>query len=243
MTTLRVRLTDSPLVRRLADLVIARGDFVRPLTQRPSVLRLLGDQKLAVCLDNGCGRGLYTRDLLERAEQVYAVDLSPDHVRTLARRQHGRRLRACVASSEQLPFASASFDFILHTEVLEHIQDDHRAVGEMARVLKANGRLVLSVPVPPAPIDDPAHVRPGYTLAELSKLLAAHGLVVQRHVYCLFGPSRAMIRLAAWWTARLPLPPPSLIKLPLLTERWFTRAFSTTQPYDLVVEVRKRLSR
>lgn len=45
-----------------------------------------------------------------------------------------------------LPFAEESFDTLLSTEVLEHIPDPGRMLGEMYRTLKPGGRLLVTVP-------------------------------------------------------------------------------------------------
>jgi len=45
-----------------------------------------------------------------------------------------------------LPFESRAFDNVVAMEVLEHVTDPHRAFSEISRVLKDDGRLVVSVP-------------------------------------------------------------------------------------------------
>jgi len=45
-----------------------------------------------------------------------------------------------------LPFASATFDTVLCTSVLEHVHDAEAAVSEIARILKPGGRLIITVP-------------------------------------------------------------------------------------------------
>ena len=45
-----------------------------------------------------------------------------------------------------LPFSGQAFDFVLCSEVLEYVQTPALAVRDMARVLRANGTLYLSVP-------------------------------------------------------------------------------------------------
>jgi len=52
----------------------------------------------------------------------------------------------CVASVEDLPFASASLAVVISQEVIEHVADPWRAVSEAARVLKPGGRLYLQAP-------------------------------------------------------------------------------------------------
>ena len=47
----------------------------------------------------------------------------------------------------QLPFADREFDFVFASHVLEHIQDDIKALTEVKRILKPNGIAVLPVPI------------------------------------------------------------------------------------------------
>lgn len=51
------------------------------------------------------------------------------------------------ADMTALPFSDDEFDFIFASHVLEHIQDDIKALQELKRVLKPNGVAVLPVPV------------------------------------------------------------------------------------------------
>ena len=46
-----------------------------------------------------------------------------------------------------LPFKKNSFDFILCNHVLEHINDDRKAMKELYRVLNKNGTAILQVPI------------------------------------------------------------------------------------------------
>ena len=46
----------------------------------------------------------------------------------------------------ELPFGDASYDVILSTEVLEHLHNPLFALGEMRRVLRPNGLLLLTTP-------------------------------------------------------------------------------------------------
>lgn len=47
----------------------------------------------------------------------------------------------------QLPFETASFDFVFASHVLEHIRDDAAALSEIRRILKPGGIAVLPVPL------------------------------------------------------------------------------------------------
>lgn len=50
---------------------------------------------------------------------------------------------------QHLSFADESFDLVTHTEVFEHVPDDRRGFRELARVLRAGGVMVFSVPLNP----------------------------------------------------------------------------------------------
>lgn len=53
----------------------------------------------------------------------------------------------CIASLERLPFADASFDAVLSTQTLEHLDQPAECVHEIFRVLKPHGRLFLTAPM------------------------------------------------------------------------------------------------
>jgi SAM-dependent methyltransferase len=92
-----------------------------------------------------------------------------------------------------LPFADSSFDVVITSEVLEHIQDDVAAIAEMVRVLKPGGHFAATVPAwfPEkinwmlsdeyhAPKSEGGHVRI-YSATELSAKLRTAGLDLQGH--------------------------------------------------------------
>jgi len=49
-----------------------------------------------------------------------------------------------IGDAISLPFGDESFEFVLCTEVIEHLKEPQRAIGEMWRVLKPKGRLLLT---------------------------------------------------------------------------------------------------
>ena len=72
-----------------------------------------------------------------------------------------------------LPFDDKSFSLILATDIIEHVDDDKRAVEEMFRVLKTGGFMLISVPTFPSlwgPQDNLSHHKRRYRLAELLSL-------------------------------------------------------------------------
>lgn len=101
-------------------------------------------------LDNGCGVGQYLKRLEAEASRAVGLEFDPRFARQASERA-GSVVRG---AGEQLPFPPGTFDLVLSHEVLEHVQDDRRALEEIIRVLRspapasgdAGGRLVLFVP-------------------------------------------------------------------------------------------------
>ncbi len=93
-------------------------------------------------LDVGCGLGMYVRAFRRFSDQVYGVDVDLEKVAQAS--QELPHIQAALA--EKLPFADGSFDVVLLHEVLEHVDDDHRAVCEAHRVTKVGGRIVVFAP-------------------------------------------------------------------------------------------------
>lgn len=95
-------------------------------------------------LDAGCGVGVYTHALQEAGAQALGVDVEAERVEEAREGASGALF--AVASVEQFPFRDASFDVVFSHEVLEHVEDDLRALQEAARVLRPGGTVVLFVP-------------------------------------------------------------------------------------------------
>ncbi len=177
-------------------------DEARLIAQEPTLARLVHEFPFSGrCLNAGCGEGLYCPFLeaIPEVTEIANVDLAgtPDRLGFLTDSRH----RSLDASLTELPFQDASFDCCLCTEVLEHIPDDNAAVAELARCIRSGGRLLVTVPHPPAPFD-PNHVREGYTLSSMTDLLGRHGIRVATSARC-FGKGLAAL-LAVWrWQHRV----------------------------------------
>jgi SAM-dependent methyltransferase len=158
-------------------------DFVGPRHELRE--RLLLDLLLAAgpgrrILNVGAGQGSFTRLLEERGYEVVSSDVSPESLDVLRAQARGDVVHADMT---ELPFADESFDAVVAGEVIEHIEDDRRALIEARRVLRTDGVLALSVPAHPdwfGPSDRWAgHVR-RYARDGLVEVVAAAGLTTER---------------------------------------------------------------
>jgi SAM-dependent methyltransferase len=131
-------------------------------------------------LNGGAGQGTFSRRLAELGFEVTSTDVSPEAVELLRERTPGEVLEADLTS---LPFEDERFDAAVLGEVLEHIEDDRGALAEVARVLRPQGVLALSVPANPR-LHGPSDVWAGhvrrYTRQQLLEACSAAGFTVHR---------------------------------------------------------------
>lgn len=89
----------------------------------------------------GCGLGEDTEVV---RPPIVATDLST--VALVKARQEYPEHTYLVADGHRLPFASDSFDIIICSEVIEHVENPHRMLAEFQTVLKEGGALVITTP-------------------------------------------------------------------------------------------------
>ena len=106
-----------------------------------TVARVLGAQAArGTLLDVPAGEGALAARLLRAGFEVRCCDLYPQIFRLPGVEIKGGDLSAT------LPYPDESFDFITCVEGLEHIENPQQAVREFARLLRAGGQLVVTVP-------------------------------------------------------------------------------------------------
>jgi glycosyltransferase involved in cell wall biosynthesis/ubiquinone/menaquinone biosynthesis C-methylase UbiE len=96
-------------------------------------------------LDCGCGMGVYMM-MMSRLRDLKIVGVDGDVGRLEWAEREGVDAQLSRVDIHKLPFADASFDKVLMSEVMEHLADDRAAIREVLRVLKPGGTLALSVP-------------------------------------------------------------------------------------------------
>ena len=100
-------------------------------------------------LDVGCGPGWFPLELADHAPAatVVGVDLSQPMLTTAtahaAAGRHGSRVHFAQARGEVLPFADGTFDLVVSTLALHHLQDPVAALAELRRVAQPSARIVV----------------------------------------------------------------------------------------------------
>ncbi len=166
-------------------------------------------------LDAGAGFGRHAFALARQGANVVALDYANGEVEgtraTFAAMAEAgeiaetRFVGGLRGDATRLPFADNSFDRVITSEVLEHIEADTAAITELARVLKPGGTFAATVPtwLPEkinwmlsdeyhAPKSVGGHVRI-YTATELKAKLRSAGLAItdSHHAHALHSPY--------WW--------------------------------------------
>jgi SAM-dependent methyltransferase len=115
------RVDSWPQIRAYKEHTYARADARHPI------------------LDVGCGPG---NDLAELGAGAVGVDRS---AAMLARAQE-RGGSVVAADAARLPFAAATFGAVRADRVIQHVADPSAALGEMIRVTRADGRVIVADP-------------------------------------------------------------------------------------------------
>jgi 2-polyprenyl-3-methyl-5-hydroxy-6-metoxy-1,4-benzoquinol methylase len=157
-----------------------------------ALLKLLGDTHGKKCLlvTNGDNNGALNWYFRERGGEWTWADVSGENNDQIAVLL-GEPVHAYKEADFGIP--DAQFDCVVSIDVLEHLEQDQPFLKEVKRVLKPNGRAVVTVPN-----GDPkllanqikwklgmtpevyGHTRAGYTIAELSNSIRTAGLIPQK---------------------------------------------------------------
>jgi len=109
--------------------------------QTEKVLMLRKTQAPAV-LDIGCATGALLAFLRDRGWNVKGVEISP-----AAEYAHNvRQLDVQNIPLEEIAFSSGSFDIVLASHLIEHLNDPFSFLKEVHRILKDNGKLFITTP-------------------------------------------------------------------------------------------------
>lgn len=109
----------------------------------PTVLSLLESSTGQALLDVGCGPGALMEAAAPRFRHVHGVDVSAEALRSAA--VHGQ-VQQIDLNGAPLPYHDNTFDVVTCLDVIEHVIDPVALLGELARVTKQLGHVVIATP-------------------------------------------------------------------------------------------------
>jgi SAM-dependent methyltransferase len=159
----------------------------------------LGDRVFERVLGFGSFRGDELEPLLDRVKDITVVDPSVEAEAMMLGDKPVRAVRP--APSGKLVFANGEFDLITCFGALHHIPNVSTVVGELLRVLRPGGALLIREPI--VSMGDWRQPRPGLTANErgiplplLRRMLQEHGGKIERLRLCSFAPLERLFKLA-----------------------------------------------
>ena len=99
-----------------------------------------------VVLDAGCGEGIGSYILSEKAKFVVGVDIDKECINLAKEKYKRENLCFLTGSIHEIPFKNNTFDLVVCLEVIEHVEEQEKVICEMKRVLKKEGMLIISTP-------------------------------------------------------------------------------------------------
>ncbi|HET9595934.1 MAG TPA: glycosyltransferase, partial [Anaeromyxobacteraceae bacterium] len=180
----------------LSDAIYARDAYgsaiLARLARAPRFNAWMADVIRPFCgsrvLEIGSGTGNLTRRLTPRKRYV-ASDVNPLYLQTLEQLRSDRpylEARYCdVTDLESFPREEADFDTVVCLNVIEHVDDDRRALENLRAVLEPGGRAIVLVPHDPrafGTLDEVLGHRRRYTEPSLRDVAEAAGFEVERIV-------------------------------------------------------------
>ena len=124
---------------------------VRRHTAKRRAQELLNQANLAEgmrALDLGCAFGYTSCLMAKKGARIFGVDIYEPLLEVGLKLAEANQLKVNFvrANAKRLPFPDGTFNIVICSELIEHVIDWRKVVKEMARVVKADGQVVISTP-------------------------------------------------------------------------------------------------
>ena len=119
------------------------GSLVRKY-EAELILDLLKPKQGEIILDAGCGTGVFTLDILSMGSRVVGLDIAFPMLIQAGKKLKGYPFRMVLGDMLNLPFSESSFDKVVSVTALEFVEDAKGAIGELFRITKRGGCIVVA---------------------------------------------------------------------------------------------------
>ena len=100
----------------------------------------------SIVLDVGCGNGWVSKKLIPLGKKVISMDISSTNpIKAIKEVQH-KNHAGLIADVFNIPIKENSIDYIIASEILEHVPDPKAFISNLIRLLKQNGKLIITTP-------------------------------------------------------------------------------------------------
>ena len=100
----------------------------------------------SIVIDVGAGNGWAAEKLVTKCGKFISIDISEKNLKTISSIINRNNFFAIQADAMNMPFADNSIDYIISSEVIEHLPNPEKFIEEMYRILKPNGKIIISTP-------------------------------------------------------------------------------------------------
>ena len=150
MTATAIKRNDQRIYNQETTWWSTEDDDLKPLRRlapaRMAFLKRTCDWDNQTVLDVGCGGGFMSEAMAKLGAKVTGIDRAQGAIE--AARAHARESGLTIqydqGSADSLPYADASFERVVCTDVLVHVPHPERVIQEIRRVLKPGGTFFFS---------------------------------------------------------------------------------------------------
>lgn len=96
-------------------------------------------------LEIGCGTGYFTKEIVKKNVALSSIDISPELIAIAKQNVNDKNVQFAIENAYEMKFTSNTFDYILGSSVLHHLDVD-KSLKENFRVLKKGGKLAFTEP-------------------------------------------------------------------------------------------------
>jgi SAM-dependent methyltransferase len=150
-------------------------------------------------LEIGCGTGNLTRHLVEKADEVTAIDIHPEYLRLLSRSVQVPKGHTLIVRNQNFledMTDLVGYDTVVLINVLEHLPEPDEALGRIHQALTTNGRVIVLVPALRllySRFDELIGHYRRYTCKSLAGELSRAGFTIKKNTYF------NILGVAGWW--------------------------------------------
>ncbi|MFH1457231.1 MAG: class I SAM-dependent methyltransferase [Patescibacteria group bacterium] len=99
-----------------------------------------------ICLDFGCGNGVFLPTLSSIFQKVIAVDLETQETKQIIKKYNLKNVELITGDLDVLELPKNKFDLVVALDVLEHFKNAEAQVNKIKSILKKESYLITSLP-------------------------------------------------------------------------------------------------